>query len=181
MGKRYTSNIERLTEHLVPRRGRSKGFTLIELLIVIAIVGILAVVAFVALDPATRFQDTRDAVRFTDVTAILNAAKIDQVDNGGTYATEIAGLTVDTPAMVGTSGGDCSALVACADVSVSASCVDLSTLATEGYLASVPVAPTGAVTYDDATTGYTITRNTNGSLTVAACESEGVASVSVSR
>jgi prepilin-type N-terminal cleavage/methylation domain-containing protein len=39
------------------------GFTLVELLVVIAIIGVLVAIIFVALDPATRFQQARDAVR----------------------------------------------------------------------------------------------------------------------
>ena len=61
----------------------NKGFTLIELLIVIAIIAILAAVVFVSLDPLTRFQDARDARRWTDVDAVLSAMKLDQVDQGG--------------------------------------------------------------------------------------------------
>ena len=68
---------------------KTKGFTLIELLIVIAIIAIIAAVVFVALDPLTRFQDARDASRWSDTAALLSAIKVDQVDNGGSYLTAV--------------------------------------------------------------------------------------------
>lgn len=165
---------------------KNKGFTLIELLIVIVIIAVLAAAAFVALDPATRFADSRDAARWTDVTAVLEATKVDQVDNGGSYLTEIEALTAGTNYLIGTATGVACDLAAAADCDVSITagdCVDLTGLSTEGYLAEVPVSPVGASTtaWDGAMTGYYMTVNSNGSVTVGACESENTADISVAR
>lgn len=163
------------------QKHKSSGFTLIELLIAIAIVSIIAVGAFVALDPLTRFRDARDATRWNDVVAILDAAKVDQVDNGGSYLAAISALTADNIVMIGTAGAGCDTFT-CADVTVDdAACVDLTALGTEGYLASVPVAPTGEQAYTAANTGYYITRTATGALSVGACESENTASISVQK
>ncbi len=161
-----------------------KGFTLIELLIVIAIIAILAAVAFVALDPLTRFRDARDSSRWSDVTALLSAIKIDQVDNGGSYLSSISSATSSWDYMIvgdGSTSG-CQATTDCdGNVATTSSCVDLSGLVTEGYLASVPVSPNGAGTWTTSKTGYYLNRNSNGTLTIGACESENTSSISVSR
>lgn len=159
---------------------RKKGFTLIELLIVIAIIAILAAGAFVALDPATRFKDSRDATRWTDVSAILDAAKVDQVDNGGGYLTAIESATADTDYMIGTASTGCDASPC--DVTIGASdCIDLTGLATEGYLASVPISPDGSGSWDVTLTGYYLNKSSTGALTIGACESENTASILVKR
>ena len=158
------------------------GFTLIELLIVIAIIGILAVGAFVAFDPLTRFQDARDAQRWEDIVALLDAAKVHQVDNGGAYATEISGLTAGTDYMIGTAATGCDATPC--DVTIGATnCVDLSSspLISGCYLASVPTSPNGTGSWDGTLTGYYINRSSTGTLTVGACESEGTSSISVQK
>ncbi len=158
-----------------------KGFTLIELLIVIAIIAILAGVVFVSLDPLKRFQDARDAARWTDTTALLSAVKVDQVDNGGSYLTpNITALTAGTNYMIGTAVSGCN-VVACSAVVASANCVDLTSLSTQGYLGKIPVSPNGVGTWTNALTGYYLSRNTNGSLTVGACDAEGGAAISVNR
>lgn len=157
-----------------------KGFTLIELLIVIAIIAILAGVVFVSLDPLTRFQDARDAARWTDVTAVLSAIKVDQVDNGGGYLTNVTALTAGTNYMIGTASIGCN-VSACSEVTASANCVNLTDLSTQGYLGNVPVSPNGAGTWSDSLTGYYLSRNTNGSLTVGACDAEGADPITVNR
>jgi prepilin-type N-terminal cleavage/methylation domain-containing protein len=158
-----------------------KGFTLIELLITIAIVGIISVVAFVALDPATRLKDSRDAKRWTDVSAVLDAVKIDQVDNRGSYLAEIEdNMTAGIDYMIGTAASGCEATPC--DVTIGpTNCADLTGLATEGYLASVPVSADGDGTWDSTLTGYYINKSTTGAITVGACESENTAAISVSR
>lgn len=161
---------------------KQKGFTLIELLIVIALISVLAGVVFVALDPAKRFGDARDSSRWTDITAILSAAKVDQVDNGGSYLTSIANATADTNYMISGTGATTGCDLTC-DVVIAngANCVDLSGLVTEGYIPSFPTSPEGTGSWTDDHTGYYLTKNTNGSLTVGACESENVGAISVTQ
>ncbi|MCD4704709.1 prepilin-type N-terminal cleavage/methylation domain-containing protein [bacterium] len=148
-----------------------KGFTLIELLIVIAIIAILAAVVFVALDPLTRFRDARNAQRWTDVTSILGAIKIDQVDNGGSYLAAVTAATSGTALMIGDSTGTCTA-------TSTTSNVDLAGLATEGYLGSVPYDPSSG---SSAETSYYLIRETTGTITIGSCEPEGSSVISVSR
>ena len=50
-----------------------EAFSLIEILIVVALMIILATITIIAINPAKNFQDTRNAQRSSDVSAILNA------------------------------------------------------------------------------------------------------------
>lgn len=156
---------------------------MVELLIVIAIIAIIAGVAFVALDPLTRFRDARDAKRWSDVSAVLSAIKVDQVDNGGSYLSAVSGLTAGNVYMIGTATTGCDDQNTNCDVDVSGdtSCVDLTPLVTDGYLSGVPVSGNGAGAWTAAVTGYTIQRDASGILTVRACESENTASISAAR
>lgn len=63
------------------QRRVSRGFTLIELLIVIGIIGFLAAAVLVAVDPVKRIQDSRDARRYSETNAVLNAILTKQVDD----------------------------------------------------------------------------------------------------
>lgn len=162
-----------------------KGFTLIELLIVIAIIAILAAVVFVALDPLTRFQDSRDSVRWQETSELMSAIKVNQIDNGGYYITEIADLTAGEVYMI---SGDntttgCNAQNALCDVDVedSNNCVDLSGLVDAGYLGRIPVSPNGEGVWTEAITGYTLMASTTGIIKITACESENSTSISITR
>ncbi|MFC1595131.1 prepilin-type N-terminal cleavage/methylation domain-containing protein [Patescibacteria group bacterium] len=165
-----------------------KGFTLIELLIVIAIIAILAAVAFVALDPLTRFQDARDSRRWSDVAAIMSAIKVDQVDNGGSYlwginnAADGATTVADDEYMISnaTTTSGCNAS-ACSVISATNDCVNLQGLADEGYLGSLPISPNGDGSWTEALSGYYMILNSNGSITIGACEAENTASITVTR
>lgn len=165
------------------KQNNKNAFTLIELLIVIAIIAILAAVVFVALDPLTRFRNARDSSRWSNITAILSAIKVDQVDNGGSYISAISSLTAGSVYMIGTAVAGCDDNNASCDTAVTAdtSCVSLAGLVTEGYIGSVPISPAGAVTWTAAVTGYTLTRASTGLITVRACESENSSEISVSR
>ena len=153
----------------------SKGFTLIEFLIIIAIIAILSAVVFVALDPLTRFKDTRDSKRWSDIASVLDAVKIDQVDNGGAYLSEITALTNDEVYMISANANivgcddNCSSTVPVTDDN---NCVNLSGLVTEGYLAEISISPNGDYTWDASTTGYTISKSAAGAITIEACEAE---------
>jgi prepilin-type N-terminal cleavage/methylation domain-containing protein len=167
------------------KQPNQQGFTLVELLVVIAIIGVLVAIIFVALDPATRFQQARDAVRQNDVQEILSAVKLDQVDNSGTYLTSIAALAAGDVFMIvngGTMTTGCDDQNANCDTNVTADtdCVNIAGLVTEGYLNEVPVSPSlsSIVTWDDGSgasdegTGYTLSIASTGIATVRACQSE---------
>jgi len=145
-------------------------------LIVIAIIAILAVVVFVALDPLTRFQDARDAQRWSDVTAVLDAAKLDQVDNGGSYVAAISGLTNALYYSIGTcvAGGD----AGCTAQVTQAACADLTALATGGKIPIVPMDPS---TGTEALTDYYLMKAATGVITIGACDPEGGSAITVSR
>jgi prepilin-type N-terminal cleavage/methylation domain-containing protein len=165
-----------------------KGFTLIELLIVIAIISIIAAVAFVALDPLTRFKDSRDAARWSDVANIASAVKVDQVDNRGGHAyglrkdTSVADVVAGTEYMISnaTTTTGCNA-AACTAVAATDDCVNLNELVREGYLGQLPVSPNGDGSWSSTLTGYYVVYNSNGSITVSACEAENTTSITVTR
>lgn len=167
---------------------RIAGFTLIELLIVIAILAIIAAIVFVALNPGARFREARNARRWSDASAAMNAIKVDQVDNGGSYLASITAMTAGDVYMITNGGGtDCDGQNANCAVPVTVEalpgdhCVDLAGLITEGYLGSIPISPDGAGTWAADISGYTIQREATGILTIRACESEGAAAIEMSR
>lgn len=172
------------------KKKMNKGFTLIELLIVIAIIAILAAVAFVALDPLTRFRDARDSNRWTDITAILSAIKVDQVDNGGPYlygvnndASDNAVITATAEYYMISNASTTSGCNATCDQTPSATdhCVNLQGLVDEGYIAELPVSPNGTGSWSNSITGYYMRQSSTGAITVGACESENASAISVTR
>lgn len=152
-----------------------KGFTLIELLIVIAIIAIIAGVVFVALDPLQRFQAARDSQRWTDVSELVSAIKIDQVDNGGYFGPAIYLIATGTSSVVGTNSSGCN--TTCTATTTNSICVDMSYLVSEGYMGSIPFDPsTGSTANSD----YYL-YNGGGVLTIGACDAEGSSAISISR
>jgi prepilin-type N-terminal cleavage/methylation domain-containing protein len=148
---------------------RPRGFTLIELLIIIAVIAILASIAFVALNPLGRFRDSRNARRWTDVGAILSAIKLQQLDNGGEYGTDVGDLADGSYYQIGV--GDSCNIECNQSVTLEAVCLDLTTLKTSGYLANLPIDPNSA-SLSSARTGYYVIKQSTGSITVGACFEE---------
>ncbi|MDA3840400.1 MAG: type II secretion system protein [Patescibacteria group bacterium] len=147
------------------------GFTLVELLIVIAVLAILAGIVMVALNPMARFQDSRNAVRSSDVSSLLSAIKLDQVDNKGDYHANIMAMTDNTYYQVGDATTGCNTACANPSVTLQDACVELYDLIDEGYIADVPVDP-GSADASFAMTGYYLYKFNSGQISVGSCYEE---------
>ena len=142
-----------------------KGFTLVEILLVIVIIAILAAIVIVAINPGRQISQANNTQRSSDVTTILNATHQYGIDNRGVLPTAITA----TPTVVGSGTGQ----------------INICSLLVPTYIAAMPFDPTadGALytsctTYD---TGYTISVDTAGRLTVSAPSAELSETISVTR
>jgi len=147
------------------------GFTLMELLVVISVIAITAAVGFVALDPASRIDDAKNSARWTDVSAIVNAIKTDQVDNGGSYLTSIANATSSLNFVIGTATTGCDS--GCGAITTQTTCVSLAGIVTEGYMGVIPVGPDSGAAATQ--TSYYLTKATTGNIKISACASTTIA------
>lgn len=148
---------------------KNKGFTLIELLIVIGIIAILAAILFVAIDPARRFAEARNAERWAEVNALLNAYLTYLVDNKGT---PVVSSIANTYYLIGTGSG-----VGSCPAQATSAHLNLSGLVDQ-YIASVPTDPSGGTA---AETAYYFFKSTNGRITIGACNAELGETISVTR
>ena len=157
----------------------NKGFTLIELLIVVAIISVLAVTVFVALNPAKRLKDAKDARRSTDIGSILTAIHEYIVDNKGALPT---GLTEGmTEKQLGTVTAGCALATGGCSSALATDCVNLTTPLAK-YLKTIPFDPDAVgVGGTAALTNYNVVVNSDGIVTVKACNAEGGTNISVSR
>jgi prepilin-type N-terminal cleavage/methylation domain-containing protein len=143
------------------------GFTLVELIIVIAIIAILAAAIFVAIDPARRLHESRNARRSSDIATILDAVKTYQSDHGGAHYGNIDSLTVGTLYQIGTDTSSCA--ITCGLDNTDGTCVNLYGMGSN-YLAAIPTDPKNGTNLQ---TGYALSKDTNGAITVEACNPEG--------
>lgn len=154
----------------------TKGFTLIELLLVIALIAILASIVFVALDPLKRLKDSRDSTRAEQLANLIQAIKLNQIDNKGYFLTSINNISAASSSEVYMIAGNSNATgcnQTCATpVTGATRCIDLSGLVTGGYLGKIPVSPNGTGTWTASTTGYTLQKSATGLITLRACEAE---------
>ena len=141
---------------------KNQGFTLIEILIVIGIIAILAAVVLVAINPARQFAQANDSQRTSNTSAILNAIGQYIADNRGALPGDITSMTAGD---VGTIAND--------DIDI---CVDL----VPTYLPALPTDPKSdheGISMEvgdcgDYDTGYEISKDDNGRITVSAPETE---------
>lgn len=152
---------------------RTYGFTLIEILLVVGLLAVLSVVVLVALDPAQRFQDTRNARRTTDVQNILTAVHEYVNDTKGSFP---AGLDT-TEKQIGTATSGCAIATGGCNVAGATDCLDLSASLAK-YLKSMPIDPGSGTA---ALTGYSIVRDANNLITIRACSAEGGTTILSSR
>lgn len=151
------------------------GFTLLEVLLVVAAIGILAGIVIIALNPAKQLGDTRDAQRRSDVNTILNAIHQYAIDNNGTLPAGID-TTTGTAQVLGTAGSG--ADTTCTAETTEAAGVDLASDLVPTYIVGIPTDPT---TGTAANTDYYVNQDSNGRLTVGACDPEGSGAITVTR
>ena len=147
---------------MMTSRRRVAGFTLLEILLVVGSISILAGIVIVAINPGKQLADTRNAQRRVDVNTILNSVYQYSIDAGSLPA---AITTTTTPICKTT--GSCAGLI------------DLAVLTSSGtYLVAMPADPNASTTNS---TAYTISKNSNGRVTVNAPSAESSATISVTR
>jgi len=117
----------------------AKGFTLIELLVVIGIIAILAAIVAIAVNPSRQYGQARDAQRWSDINALLNAVHQYAAENNGNFPAGIPAALTE----------------------ISDAGYNLCTYIVPTYLPSMPTVPSNSSTYQytdctDYKTGYTI-------------------------
>ena len=142
----------------------ARGFTLIEILIVIGLIAVLASIVLVAVNPSRQFSQANNAHRSSDVNALLNAVGQYIVDNKGTIPAEITTTAQD----ISDGGANI-----CADIMPT-------------YIPSLPQDPksnggTAIISCTTYNSNYTIKKDTDGRITVAAPDAELGATISVTR
>jgi type IV pilus assembly protein PilA len=147
-----------------------KAFSLIEILIVVALMIILATITIIAINPGKNFQDTRNAQRSSDVSAILNAVT--------QYTSEQGNSMVSLEGLAGT-------INACEDAEgnpqagspIGTATVDLSAALVEEYIVEIPMDPQVGTPEN---TGYTICKTSTGRVQIDAPNAEPVGEKTIS-
>lgn len=148
---------------------------MIELLIVIGILAFLASAIFIAVDPAKRFAESRNARRWTDISAILGAVLNYAAEHDGALPPGID----DAPAtaqVLGTNASGCD--VGCTAKMTVSACLDLTDILVNKYASAIPYDPYNGST---AFTDYYINKSSGGRIEVGVCDPELGAAIFVSR
>lgn len=142
-----------------------KGFTLVEVLLVVVIIAILAAIVIVAINPARQIAQSNNTQRSTEVKAVLDAVHEYAVDNRGTLPTGITSI----PTVVGSGAGQ----------------INICSVLVPTYVAAMPFDPTATGAHytscTDYNTGYNISSNAAGRVTVSAPTAELSETISVTR
>jgi len=145
---------------------RQQGFTLIELLVVIGILAILMGIVLIAINPARQFAQANNTTRTNSVTQILNAIGQYSADNKGQLPAQIT----TTAQLIEKTGG-----------------ADLCSVIVPNYMPSLPQDPSlnGGAQITDCSSayisGFQISKDANGRVTVKAPSAELSASISATR
>jgi type IV pilus assembly protein PilA len=158
-----------------------KGFTLLEVLLVVAIIAILAGIVIIAINPGKNLGDTRNSQRSADVNTIINGVYQYELDNNG----NLPGVGSRTGAVAIPTAPTAAVEICNTATTTCTGLVDLAVLTTNGkYVVAIPKDPqapgctTGCGTNG---TGYTIQKDANGRLVIAAMNPEQGKSISVTK
>lgn len=135
----------------------TRAFTLIELIVVIGIIAILAAIVIIAVNPAKQMAQARNADR-ENATNALYKATVQYQGDGNALPTSIS--TIPKPICDSSGGGTCGS-----------GTVDIAPLVGK-YISSVPKDPSGGTSLN---TGYTIQKDSNGNIIVAAPKTDTTA------
>lgn len=149
---------------------KKDGFTLLEVLMVIGILAILAGVVLVAINPARQFKIARDSQRTANVNTILNAIGQNMTDHSGSFACEgqITSLP-DSPKVMSSAGEG----------------FDIANCIVPDYVSALPFDPSkdgaGWTDENDYNTGYYISADAEGRVTISADAENASTQIAVRR
>ena len=149
-------------------RTNQKGFTLLELLIVMALIAILVGIALAALNPGRQFANARNTTRYAHVTVISNAISANMAENNGTFTCAAGAIGTTARTMANGAGN-----------------YDIAPCLVINYLNNMPYDPsaTGAhwTSTTDYNSGYTISQDASGRISILAPSAELGATIGLTR
>lgn len=151
---------------MIYSRRTTEGLTLIEMLMVVSLIAILMSIIIIAINPVRHFAEAKNAQRWSNVNAILNAVYQYSVDHDGAFPAPFSAVATEI-CKTGTAPAICSAN----------GLLDLSLL-TPTYVVSLPVDPAELPGFG---TGYLIATSTGNRVIVSAPHAEEGDTIVVSR
>ena len=149
-------------------KSNQKGFTLLELLIVMALIAILVGIVLAALNPARQFANARNSTRYAHLNAIMNGISAEMTEHNGTFTCASGAIPSSATDMRSAAGG-----------------YDIAQCLVTDFLSQMPYDPSASGAHytsnADYDTGYNISMDASGRITVAAPGAENSVVISLTR